>query len=177
MDGVGKWKSIQEIEEDYLLRMVNPQSFLPINISQLLPENNEKNFQTTFVAIGPMLIDSLASGDSLVDACAKAHISPDRAIKLLAAPQFLRFVESYLAIGDLKDRDARIRLSKAILASQIASGIVSKRKEPLDILDYIRKEHEAKKGSSNVYVQVLNNSVPRPYALKNAEVSREEGSS
>ena len=143
-----------------------PFTFLPTNISQLLPENNEKDYQQTFVAVGPMLIDSLANGEDIQTAANKAKINPLEAIKLLATPEFQRYVETYLAIGDLTDRDARVRLSKTILASMIANGVVSRRKDPLDILDYIRREHEPRKGGTNVMVQVNNTSVPRPYTLK-----------
>lgn len=142
---------------------------LPTHISQLLPENNEKDYQQTFVAIGPILIDSLAAGEDITQAAIKAHVSPTTAIKLLATPDFQKYVETYLAIGDLTDRDARVRLSKTILASMIANGVISRRKDPLDILDYIRREHEPRKGGTNVMVQVNNTSVPRPYTIKEVE--------
>lgn len=146
---------------------------LSTNISRLLPENNEKDYIQTFVAIGPILIDALESGKTIQEAAYAAHIDAGTAISLLGSKEFRKYVEAYIALGDLKDRDNRIRFSRAVIASMVANGIVSGKKEPLDYIEHIRRETEAKKGGSNVLVQINNTSVPRPYKLVEQEKPNE----
>jgi len=139
--------------------------FLPKNISELLPSSSGEDTTISFVAIAPTLIHSLAAGKSIYEAAEEARIHVNDAVKLLATPQFKRYVEAYLSLGDLLDRESRLRLSRAILAELVANGrIVNPKRDALDILNYIRQETETKSNSSRpIAVQIINNSVPRPY--------------
>ena len=136
--------------------------YLPKTIQELLPKTADDS-KIAFIAFGPLLIDSLSKGDNIIEAANNAGIDPQEAARLIATPEFIKYVEAYLSLGDITDRASRIRLAKAILASQIANGVSSKKKEPLDILEYIRKETDSKRGGGGVQVNIVNNSVPRPY--------------
>jgi len=73
-------------------------------------------------------------------------------------------VEAYVSIGDLATKPVRIRIAKSILAIQIANGVVAKKREPLDILEYVRKEQISNKGIGNgVHVHLHAGNIPRPY--------------
>lgn len=136
---------------------------LPSSIEELLPKSNE-DVTVSFVAVGPILIDALNSGLDFNEACKLAHITGEQGCKLLANPQFIKYVEAYLTIGDITDRSVRLRIAKSILAAQIATGhIIGKRRDALDILNLVNKEMDVKRGTG-VQVNVFqNNTVARPY--------------
>ena len=144
--------------------------YLPRTIQELLPKTADDS-KIAFIAFGPLLIDSLSKGENIIEAANNAGIDPQEAARLIATPEFIKYVEAYLSLGDITDRASRIRLAKAILASQIASGVSSKKKEPLDILEYIRKETDTKRGGGGVQVNIVNNSVPRPYGKQDNSLS------
>ena len=143
--------------------MSSPFSLLPQTIGELLPKSS-KNIQVSFVAVGPILIDALNEGLDFDEACFKARITPTQAVDLLSNPEFIKYVEAYLSIGDISDRAVRLRIAKSILAAQIATGNISaKKRDALDVLNFVNKEMDSKRGVS-VNVNVLQNtSVERPY--------------
>jgi hypothetical protein len=136
--------------------------FLPQNISELLPKSDQ-DFKVTFIAVGPKLLDALMEGKNIVEASHVAGISEFDAVKLLASPEFNRLKEAYLSIGDLESRAVRVRIAKSILAAQIASGVTFRKREPMDILEYVRREQDTGKGGTSVSVFIKNTNVPRPY--------------
>jgi hypothetical protein len=167
-----------ELPLDFFLPVCYTQSmelpYLPTNIKELLPTENNPSFKSLFVAIGPSLIDRLAAGEDFVEICNSLRINPDDAIRLLQAPEFLSYIEAYLSLGDITDKHTRIRLVKSLLAAQIASGAPSsKRRDALDYIAHIQKELSSSDRETNVFVQVNNTSVPRPY-LKNTNTKEAE---
>jgi len=145
------------------------------NIAELLPKNDQ-DYKITFIAVGPKLLDALLKGMDITSAANEAGIAVGDAIKLLATPEFNRLKEAYLSIGDLESKEVRIRIAKSILAAQIAAGVTFRKREPMDILEYVRRELDVKRGESSVNVYIKNDIVPRPYQTKNVGVG-EEGSS
>jgi hypothetical protein len=142
------------------IQIDNP--FTPQNISELLPKSDQ-DFKVTFIAIGPKLLDALNKGKNIVEASHEAGISEHDAVKLLASPEFNRLKEAYLSIGDLEDKTVRVRIAKSILAAQIAAGVTFRKREPMDILEYVRREFDVKRGEHSVNVFIKNDIVPRPY--------------
>ena len=146
------------------------ENYLPSNLKELLPSEENPGFKSLFVAIGPSLIDALARGEDFVTTCNKLRINTDDALSLLSSKEFTAYVEAYLALGDITDKHTRIRLVKAMLAAQIASGVIStKKRDALDYIQHIQRELTSTDHQTNINVQVVNTSVPRPY-LKKQEV-------
>ena len=151
---------------------------IPKTVAELLPDTSEQDHKTIFVAVGPILIESLANGEDLYKAAEKAKIRPEDALKLFATPEFAKYVEAYLTLGDITDRQARLRLGRSILAAAIASGMtLGKKRDVLDILEYLRRETEVRRGR-NIFVgvKITNDSVPRPYNILTSGEETDNGS-
>lgn len=144
---------------------------LPKTIKQLLPNEDNNSSKALFITVGPTLIDALSNGEDFIETCNKLHLDPYDAALLLGSDEFIKYIEAYISLGDLTDKTQRIRLTKAILASQIANGMTFRRKEPMDLIEHIRKELQISDHSSQINVQIVNTSVPRPYSkLKETKI-------
>jgi hypothetical protein len=145
--------------------------FLPQTISELLPTEDKKTSVSLFIAVGPALVDGLLAGEDFVDVCNRLRLQTDDAYKLLSSKEFRAYVEAYISLGDITEKHQRVRLAKALLATQVAQGLPIKKRDALDYIAHIQKELTSTDKETNINVQVINTSVPRPYnKIKEAEI-------
>jgi hypothetical protein len=147
---------------------VNP--LVPRTIDSLLPKS-EQDYSTLLVVSGARLLEALMMGKEVEVAARESGLTTEDAVKLLATEEFARYAEAYANIGDVADKAVRIRIAKSILAAQIANGETYRKREPMDILEYVRKEQQQTgKGGGGVNLTLnLGGAIKRPYAVKSVK--------
>jgi hypothetical protein len=150
--------------------------FLPQTINELLPTEDKTSSASLFLAVGPALVDALSNGEDFIETCNRLRLQTDDAFRILSSKEFKSYVEAYLSLGDITDKHVRIRFVKALLAVQVANGVTSRKREPIDFVEHIRKELSTSEKSTSINVQVVNTSVPRPYTRKETPILTESTS-